>query len=290
MTDERVAHDPRHRSGPPARPAAALPPIPAPLHDLLTGAAAAQVWVKRESEVWLIDGPAGRCYLKIMDDLEPFADELDRLRWAEGRCPNRTPRVLGDALDEAGRGWFVASEVLGIPAHDPAWSDDPDALVRALADGLRRLHDTDPTSCPFVLAVDDFIASAEVRVASGGVDPTSMRTEAYRTQTGAQLLDHLTATRPPEPPQDQVLTHGDSCQPNLLLARSDGPDTDPELVGLVDLGRLAVTDRYRDLAIAARSLDLNLGPDAAAAFLDAYGPETHDHDRLTWWTLVDDLW
>ena len=124
-------------------------------------------------------------------------------------------------------------------------------------------------------------------MATGGVDPTSMRDPAYQRQTAAQLLDHLIATRPPEPPEDQVLTHGDPCQPNLLLAAgTDGL----ELVGLVDLGRLAVTDRYRDLAIAHRSVDMNLGPDAAAELLAAFGPDDCDPDQLTWWTLVDDLW
>lgn len=266
-------------------PAAALPAIPDGLTALLAGACVEQIWVKRESEVWRVDLPTGRAYLKIMDDLGPFADEVARVRWCAGHSPIPTPELLGDALDEHGRGWFVASEVPGTPAHDPGLASDPAALVRSIADGLRRIHATDLATCPFVMPVDAFTASAEVRVAGGGVDPTTMRTEAYQRQTAAQLLDHLIATRPDEPVADQVVTHGDPCQPNLLLAGSP-----LQLVGLVDLGRLAVTDRYRDLAIAHRSIDLNLGTAAATAFLDAYGPEACDPDRLTWWTLVDDLW
>lgn len=288
MTNERLAHDPRHRSGPPAVAASALPPAPAVLDGLLAGAAAEQVWVKRESEVWRIERPEGRAYLKIMDDLGPFADEIARLRWCADHLPIATPHLLGDALDGQGRGWFVASEVPGTPAHEPALAGDPGALVRSIAAGLRRLHDgSDAAACPFVLPVDAFLASAEVRVAGGGVDPTTMRTEAYRSQTAAALLDHLIATRPDEPAADRVVTHGDPCQPNLLL---DGASAALDLIGLVDLGRLAVTDRFRDLAIVARSIDVNLGPEAAAEFLDAYGPEAGDPDRLTWWTLVDDLW
>ncbi|HWJ63560.1 MAG TPA: phosphotransferase [Acidimicrobiales bacterium] len=289
MADDRVAHDPRFRSGPPASPATALPPIPSGLVEVLGGAAATQVWVKRESEVWRVELPDGPAFLKIVDGLDPFADEVARLRWCTEHSPVVTPLLLADAMDSWGRGWFLTGEVAGTPAHDvDLAARDPDAVALAIAAGLRRFHDqADPASCPFAMGVDDLIASAEVRVGAGGVDPTTMRDEAYRHQTGGQLLDHLIATRPPEPAADQVVTHGDPCQPNLLLAPTSGGFV---LVGLVDLGRLAVTDRFRDLAIAARSLDQNLGPDAAAAFLAAYGPEADDPDRLAWWTLVDDLW
>lgn len=289
MADERVAHDPRFRSGPPAVPASTLPAVPEPLADLLSGAPAKQVWVKRESEVWTVELDGKRAYLKIMDDLGPFADEIARLRWCTDHGSIATPRLLGDAIDDRGRGWFVASEVAGTPAHATALAEaDPHGVVGAVADGLRRLHDrTDPTTCPFTVRIDDLIASAEVRVAGGGVDTASMRDPAYQHQTASQLLDHLIATRPPEPIDDQVVTHGDPCQPNLLLDSS--PDG-LELVGLVDLGRLAVSDRYRDLAIAARSLDMNLGAEAVTDFLVAYGIEDPDPDRLVWWTLVDDLW
>lgn len=285
MTDERIADDPRHRSGAPAAPARTLPAVPPALEALLADASVEQIWVKRESEVWTVDRPDGRAYLKIMDDLGPFADELARIRWCADHSPIPTPELLGDALDEHGRGWFVASEVPGTPAHDPGLAAEPAALVRSIADGLRCIHATDPATCPFVIPVEAFIASAQVRVAGGGVDPTTMRSEAYQRQTAAELLDHLIATRPDEPAADQVVTHGDPTQPNLLLA-----GIPPELVGMVDLGRLAVTDRYRDVAIAHRSIDLNLGPEAAAKFLVAYGPDARDEGRLAWWTLADDLW
>jgi aminoglycoside phosphotransferase len=288
VTEGRLAHDPRFRSGPPATPSAALPPIPVGLVDLLADAPAEQVWVKRESEVWRLALAGGGAYLKIMDDLGPFADEVARLRWCADHSPIATPHLLADAQDEQGRGWFVASELAGTPAHDPEAARDPGALVRSIAAGLRRLHEeAGPATCPFVMPIDAFIASAEARVASGGVDPTTMRADAYRRQSAAQLLDHLIATRPEEPSSDQVVTHGDPCQPNLLV---DEASVGCEVVGLVDVGRLAVTDRFRDLAIAFRSIDQNLGPDLAATFLAAYGPEARDPDRLAWWLLVDDLW
>ena len=42
-----------------------------------------------------------------------LTDEVARLRWCAGRGPSPAPLVVGVALDERGRGWFVASEVPG---------------------------------------------------------------------------------------------------------------------------------------------------------------------------------
>lgn len=289
MTEDRVAHDPRFRSGPPARAASSLPPVPAVLAPVVASATSAtQVWVKQESEVWRLDLPAARAYLKIVDDPAPFREEVERLRWAHGRTALVTPEVLGEAVDDRDRGWFVTDTVPGTPAHDPSLARDPEALVRSIARGLRRLHDhTDVDGCPFAASVDDLLASAEARVARGGVDPSTMRTAAHRVRTAGELLDHLIEARPDEPATDRVVSHGDPCQPNLMI---DAASADLELVGLVDLGRLAVSDRYRDLAIAARSIDQKLGPEASGAFLEAYGAAADDRDRLAWWTLVDDVW
>lgn len=296
MSDERVPHDHRFRSGPPAIPAPGLPPVPDALAGLLAGAPAEQTWVKPESEVWLVELSSGRAYLKIMDDLGPWIDEIDRLGWCVDHSPLPTPHVLGKAVDERGRGWFVATEVAGTPSHDRALvQHDAASLVRGLATGLRRFHDgfgvladSSPVDCPFRLGVDDLIVRAEARVAAGGVDPSQMLSVTYQRLSPERLLEQLVETRPEEPAADQVVTHGDPCQPNLLV-----DPTSPEemqLTGLVDLGRLAVTDRYRDLAITARSLEMNLGTSAAAQFLETYGLDPLDEQRLGWWTLVDDMW
>ena len=111
----------------------------------------------------------------------------------------------------------------------------------------------------------------------------------YARSSPERLLDHLVATVPPEPAaEDLVVTHGDPTQPNLLvdLGHAGGP----AVVAMVDLGRLGVGDRYRDLAITVRSLLMNLGPEVVPPFLDAYGLPHPDLARLEWYALVDDMW
>ena len=62
------------------------------------------------------------------------------------------------------------------------------------------------------------------------------------------------------------------------------------VTGLVDLGRLGVSDRYRDLALVARSLVLNVGPEPAWRLFDAYGLPHPDPLRMEWYALADDMW
>lgn len=60
-----------------------------------------------------------------------------------------------------------------------------------------------------------------------------------------------------------VLTHGDPCLPNFLYI-------DDELSGVLDVGAFGLGDVRSDLAIAVWSVQYNLGPGHARAFLDAY--------------------
>jgi aminoglycoside phosphotransferase len=264
--------------------------VPTELAGLLEAARFEQTWVKPESEVWHVARPEGDAYLKIIDDRDLWAGEVDRLRWCTEHVGVPTPPVLGAALDHDGRGWVLTGEVAGIPSHDRRLLV-PDAapMIDAIGRGLRTFHDsTPPADCPFALTVDALLASAEARVARGGVDPATMQSPTYRRLSAERLLEHLISTRPDEPVADRVVTHGDPCQPNLLI--DPAAPAGPTLCGMVDLGRVAVSDRYRDLAIVARSLLANLDGEAARRVFDAYGIEHPDPLRLEWYVLVDDMW
>jgi kanamycin kinase/aminoglycoside 3'-phosphotransferase-2 len=72
--------------------------------------------------------------------------------------------------------------------------------------------------------------------------------------------------------------------PNLLI----GPEV--TVVGMVDLGRLGVSDRHRDLALAVRALSLNVGPELGWRLFDGYGLAYPDPLRMEWYALADDMW
>lgn len=171
---------------------------------------------------------------------ESLRDERERLEWLAGRFP--TPRVLDAGLDDAGE-WLATDGVDALSAVVPPWSAQPELAVRAIADGLRMLHDAlDPARCPFSWSVERRIAAA---ARHGVIVPPELR-EA--------------------PPVDRlVVCHGDPCSPNTLIAASG------EFAGIVDVGRVGAADRWADLAVASMSLGWNYGEGWDGLFFETYG-------------------
>jgi aminoglycoside phosphotransferase len=305
------------RSGPPRVPAPGPPSLP---EGGLAGlgiegpvASWAQRWVKPGSEVWRLDTGSGPLWLKVAEpvpllpgadnssddasddravDLEDdLAGERDRLDWLERRLVGvdgapQTPHVVGFATDPAtARSWLVTTEVPGVPAHDPRLrmgSILP--LMEGIGTGLRLLHDRLPVDgCPFDSRQDVLLASASRRLARGGIGADAGG-PAYDRLDPAAKVAYAERVKPDEPAADLVVAHGDPGLPNLLVDPGSG-----RLVGLVDLGRLGVSDRHRDLAILLRSFIANFGSEPAWRLLEAYG-HPGDPRRLEFHVLLDDLW
>jgi kanamycin kinase len=149
----------------------------------------------------------------------------------------------------------------------------PERLSRAFGESLRLLHQVPWGDCP-VQVNEELLAGAE----------------ALRGQTDPWQLDY-TDIRDPEEAyaclraekgrlKSDALLHGDACLPNLLLE-------DFRLTGFIDLGAGGVGDRHIDLFWALWSLEFNLHTGAYAdAFLDAYGREAFDPERLRLCTML----
>ena len=142
------------------------------------------------------------------------------------------PRVLDEGTDDGGR-WLLTAAIPADSAVTDHWRADPEPAVRGIAEGLRRLHS---------LRVDDL--------------PRDWESWATRSPAGlgARPVMH-----------DPVVVHGDACAPNTLL----GPGG--RFCANVDLGDVAVSDRWADLAVASMSLEWDYGPGWEACFFDTYG-------------------
>jgi kanamycin kinase len=182
-----------------------------------------------------------------------FANEARRLRWAGRYIP--VPPVLDFGVEDD-RAWLRTRGLPGRSAVHPRWQATPAIAVRAIAVGLRTMHDSLPvSSCPFDWSVDSRL---------------TMLHPAHR------------ANLPDPPPIDQlVVCHGDACAPNTLL------DEVGQYCGHVDFGELGVADRWADLAVATLSLGWNY-PDRSwdAEFFATYGvapdPLRIDFYRRLW--------
>jgi kanamycin kinase len=186
-------------------------------------------------------------------------------------------------LDVGGDGtfeWLVTAGVDGGPASDRTLGDVEDVVV-ALATGLRRFHERAPVSeCPFDFCLDAALEHVRRRVALGLVDPVEDFHDEHRhldtSEAALRQLERLCPTG-----EDVVVCHGDYCPPNVLLHGG-------RVVGYVDLGELAVADRWWDLAVATWSTTWTFGPGLEAVFLDGYGVEL-DPDRQTFYRLLFDV-
>ena len=218
-------------------------------------------------------------YLKvgIDGDYPGLRAEADRLTWAAAYLP--VPEVIDVGADGTVE-WLVTAALTGRPATDPTLGE-PRAVVVAWGEGLRALHDATPVdTCPFDFRLDVALDHVRHRVAAGLVDPVEDFNDDHRHLTTAVAgLRELERRRPGS--EDLVVCHGDYCPPNALLRAG-------RVVGYVDLGELAVADRWWDLAVGTWSTTWNFGSGIEPLFLAAYGAEP-DPERQTFYRLLYDL-
>ena len=225
------------------------PAVPTVVRTFAAGRRVRAVWTNELGGVTFRIGP-GTEFVKVAGAATvDFADEARRLRWAAQHTP--VPAVLGFGLD-GDRAWLRTGGLPGVSAVHPRWLAAPDVAVRAIAVGLRTLHDTLPVpSCPF-----DWSAAGRLALLS----------PPWRAKLGDP------------PPNDRlVVCHGDPCSPNTLIGEHG------RCCGHVDVGALGVADRWADIAVATLSLGWNYpGPDRTAEFFAAYGVEP-DPPRLNYY-------
>jgi len=222
-----------------------------------------------------LTGPDGEIrYVKIAPaGVGNLPDEATKTRWAAEWV--RVPAVIEYGSD-GDRDWLMTAELPGVGASRHPWiSTDPAALAATFARGLRAFHDAVPVDeCPFDMRLPGALRQASARVEAGLVDAGLIDLPLPDALAQAELL------RPQN--EDLVVCHGDYCLPNAFLL-------DDAVAGYIDLGSLAVADRWFDLSVALRSMSapFNLGPGYEEIFLDAYGIARDEPKRSRYLLLYD---
>ena len=227
-----------------------------------------------------MNAPSGHVrFLKTApaDAAVPLRAEAARLRWARANGLRVLALVAACAAGPAE--WLLTEALPGLDATAADLTADPERLVPLLAAGLREFHQAPARNCPFTFGPDEAIASAASRVRDGLVAAEDMHAE-HAHLTPAAALAELALLRP-DRAADLVVCHGDYCLPNVLIA-------DGQVAGFVDLGQLAVADRWSDLAVASWSVTWNLGPGWEDLFLDSYGAARDDR-AIAFYRLLYDV-
>jgi streptomycin 3"-kinase len=244
---------------------------------VLVGESAAAVF--RRSDGVVFAKCAGR------PGVHDLRDERDRLSWLSGTdvpCPE-----VADWLEYDAGACLVITAIEGVLACDVPSGGVP-TVLESLANVLGRLHSIPTKRCPFdrrlsvsMPVVEDVVRRGAVDV--NNLDPTCRDTPPSDLLAGLRAeLDRVTRLES----DDLVVCHGDACLPNFIV----DPGT-LDCVGVIDIGRLGVADRYLDLSLITTNISWFPQFSAANAnmLLRAYGLNTPDQDRLRFYQMLDAL-
>lgn len=232
---------------------------------------------KSGAHVFLLEGTENR-YLKIAPrKLKMSLDrEVQILKWIEGKLP--APKVLL-FTQEMDFEYLLMTEVKGIPSYDPSFRNDLPKLVGLLAKGLKMIHSIDIKNCPFNQRLSVKLKDAEYRMLNGLVDEDNFDKSRYGKKA-VDLFEELLVTKPSD--EDLVFTHGDYSLANIIIDNGD-------IGGFIDWGRAGISDRYQDLAIAARSLANKFDAKWVPLLFKEYGIENIDYSKLEFYKLLDEF-
>jgi kanamycin kinase len=203
------------------------------------------------------------------------ADESRRLVWAREFLP--VPRLI-EADSDGQVEWLMSEGLSGADTTVAVARLGKEAVVRALARGLRFFHEAPAESCPFDFGIDAALALAEKRLREGSIDPDRDFHPEHAHLSAADAIRTLERARPDR--EDRVVCHGDYCAPNVLIEGGD-------FSAFLDLGELGTADPWWDLAVGSWSVGWNFGTELEPLFLSEYGVDDDPRRRAFYRLLYD---
>ena len=227
------------------------------------------------------------CVLKISPVSSNIENEYSVLKYFEDKLP--IPKII-NYIENDGLSYMLMSKMHGKMACSDEYMQNPDVLFSCIKDSLTLLWNYDISDCKIAGNLEKRLFEAEYRVSHNFVDiddaePDTFGKDGFKDPE--ELLFWLYDNRPKE---DLVLSHGDFCLPNIFI---DGD----KFSGFVDVGKMAVADRYQDIALCYRSLKHNFsgifggksyGDFDSDDFFKTIGIEP-DWDKIRYYILLDEL-
>ena len=246
------------------------------LEAIGTGRVSTPSYGDRGVLTYRVDADDGSRLVKLADGADPFAvvAEVDRLDWIDGRLS--TPRVLASAAVPTGGHVAVLTLPAGSAVDGPEHRVEPETTVDAIGRALAAVHALDADDCPFRMTLDLRLRSIRRRLNAGAYDP-GLFTGAFRGRDPETLFALVDQRRPDG--EDLVFTHG-RFVPESLVAEPGGPPV------VLDWAYGGMADRYVDLARVTGWVAERFGSELAARFVDSYGLERPDYDKLDYYAVL----
>ena len=223
-----------------------------------------------------IGGSQRSAFLKL-DTMGALQREVEVIQWLQGKLP--VPVVYAYESSDT-TDYLLMSELKGTHGASSVWIEKPELLVRAYAEGLKKIHAVDCSDCPWDAGLAFKMKQARAVVTDGKLNMDLLE-DQYKPYTAEQLWALLEQRIPAD--EDLVFTHGDYCLPNIILA------SDCTCSGFIDWGRAGIADRYQDIALAVRSLKHNGLGNYTDMFLQSYGVTDANLEKIEFYILLDEF-
>jgi aminoglycoside phosphotransferase len=198
------------------------------------------------------------------------------LNWIKDKLP--VPEVVFFSTFE-GKEFLLISEIEGKVSFETSSDEEKRHNIRILAEGLKKIHETELSDCPINNSPEKLIQIAKNNLEERKIDNIKFD-KRWRKKTPEELLQEILEIKPEK--YDFVLSHGDYCLPNILIK-------DGELNGFIDWAYGGINDRYFDFAAVAWSIGYNFGEEWIKYFFEDYGIEEIDWDKIKFFQMLNEF-
>lgn len=217
-------------------------------------------------------------YLK-QATIDPFLDlekEANVLDWLKDKLPVPQKQLY---VTHGKKEYLLINEISGSNVFDMINKHNAEELIYLLAKGLKTIHEIAIADCPFLHTIDIKIKVVKDRIANNLVDESDFDAQRQGA-TVLELFGELIKNKPVS--EELVFAHGDYCLPNIIIK-------DGSISGFIDLSRAGISDKYRDLALAARSIVGDFGMQWLEPFFAFYGISKINFEKIDYYQLLDEF-
>lgn len=229
-------------------------------------------------QVYFLSNNKQNYYLKISKS-EEILNEVKAYRYLEGKI--NVPKVY-EFVEKEGHYFLLMSEVKGRMISD-LLTESVEDTIQLYAKVLKLLHDLPIEGYPIQTNLPEILKKAKENMSEIDINTLEEITKQRGLEATFERLIELYPNK-----RDLVICHGDFCMPNVLVG---------EQVGFIDLGRSRIDDRYQDIALALRSLKMNIETlhlpyldEYTTLFLNTYGIQKLDKRKCEFYFLLDEFY
>jgi len=223
-------------------------------------------------------------YLKIESTNGLIKREHEILSWLNGKLPVPKIKYWHEQDDLF---YLMMTEAPGQTALNfvnDKLREPYENTIKALAEGLLMLQSIDISNCPFHNTLDMKLTHALCNIQNDSIDMEDWE-ERTRCATPMDLYHWLVANKPNE---ELCFTHDDYTPENIFTK-------DKKLTCIIDVGGCGIADKWKDIALCIRSINIHLGytrqeeDNKHVQLLFKYLCVAPDWNKIKYYTLLDEL-